>query len=1770
MKTQKRILSLIMSMVMVISTFVGYAANIKYVKAEAADTMDITWHFQNASEWELVGGWLYEGNAFTTNVSPADKCIVKTLETLEDEETGETYENVKQVWPGAAMDNEGGSNSSWYKVTATYTDPSASGVVSIFNNYAADNWTNDTTTQADLDNIKANAVDGKIKVNTIADDAADEVKDYWADVPSSCFATKEQTANIVISARAIKSVDGTITDIYCTNDGTTVTCYAKTDSGKLYQIAGNRANEVESVPDYNEGGEDETTEDETSTSDETTEEETTEEETTEQQKNPNSISENLEEGEVVYSLGSAMAPVAWNPDHVDNAFVETKWDNVVKANISVPAKYTGKVTTNEDGTNKYEEVGEWEYRFGIIAQTTETVTGWNRMLLGTDVAPEVTDTTSNCLSNIRVPLEEEAYTATVYLDTATGAVVIYKNGDNESVSYPTDKVDYTFSWVGNDNDETYYAPADYAQFATVGDYEATLSAAADRTADLEKCGYTADSALPNFVDVNNALEAKLNNVADAVSGTDDTIYTLGSAMAPVAWQPQNLNNAFEETKWDGVVKANISVPAEGAGEWEYRFGIIATTDNTVNAWNRALVGTTVAPETTDTTSNCLTNIRPALEEEAYEAVVYYDTTTGAVAIYKTGDDSDDVTSTPGGLVDITMSWVGNDNDETYYAPADYANFATVGDYEDTLNAKADRTADLEKCGYTSESALPDFAALNADLNKKLTSVNVADVVAGTDDTVYTLGSAMAPVEWAPTDYANAFEETKWDGVVKANITVPAATDEGGNPAGEWTYRFGIIATTDNTVNAWNRALVGTTVAPETTDTTSNCLTNIRPALEADAYKAVVYYDTTTGAVAIYKVGDDTEDLDSTPSDLVDITMSWVGNDNDETYYAPDEYTQFATVGDYEATLNAKDDRTADLEKCGYTAESALPDFATLNADLNEKLTTVKSAQDVAYEENTTVYTIGAAMAKTPWEPTSMNNAFEETKWDGVVKATISVPAATDEGGNPAGEWTYRFGIVAHTPDTVNAWNRVLVGTSVSPEVTDTTSNCLTNIRPQLEDEAYTATVYYDTTTGAVLIFKTDDAEGVLGLPDNLVDYTMSWVGNDNDETYYAPADYTQFATVGDYEATLNAKEDRTADLDTCGYTSDMQLPDFTKANLVLAEKILGNFKITTDKDSLTLEVGGMGTIEAKIEPEILADTGITVTVEGESATYDEETCAVRPVKSGDTTITFTNSYDPTISATVKVHVKDAADVAEETGKTVYTLGSAMSKVGWAPQDMNNAFEATDVEGVVKANISVPAEGANEWDYRFGIIATTVDTVNAWNRVLVGTTVAPETTDTTTCCLSNVRPVLEEEAYEAVVYYDTTTGAVAIYKADDEDFANPLDYTLSWVGNDNDETYYAPADYAQFATVGDYEDTLNAKEDRTADLEKCGYTADSAMPDFVGIKKALEIKLGGISDLSVQYKVQVQKTGWEKEYVADGTTSGTVGQALRLEAIKIKLVNSDGTAFDTANGGIEYRVHVQKNGWEKEYLANDELSGTVGEAKRLEAIQIRLTGKVADYYDVAYRVQAQKFGWLGWAMNDEESGTAGYAYRLEGIQIILVKKGEEIPSNVGGVADTGRDAFYGKSELPVVMYRTQVQTYGWQDYVKTGATSGTVGKAKRLEAIRIKISNNRGVSGDIEYRTHVQKKGWQKFVKNDALSGTVGKALRLEAIQIRFTGDLAEKFDIYYRVQAQKFGWMGWAKNGESAGTSGYGYRLEAIQIEVAKKGTPSGVIGTTKNAYRKK
>ncbi len=299
------------------------------------------------------------------------------------------------------------------------------------------------------------------------------------------------------------------------------------------------------------------------------------------------------------------------------------------------------------------------------------------------------------------------------------------------------------------------------------------------------------------------------------------------------------------------------------------------------------------------------------------------------------------------------------------------------------------------------------------------------------------------------------------------------------------------------------------------------------------------------------------------------------------------------------------------------------------------------------------------------------------------------------------------------------------------------------------------------------------------------------------------------------------------------------------------------------------------------------------------------------------------------------------------------------------------------------------------------------------------------------------------------------------------------------------------------------------------------------------------------NISVTYQTHVQTYGWQ-DWVSDGAMSGTSGEAKRLEGIKIKLGNQD---------GIRYRTHVQTYGWQ-DWVSDGDMSGTSGEAKRLEAIQIELTGSMAEKYDVYYRVHAQTFGWMGWAKNGGYAGSSGYAKRLEGIEIRLVAKGGAAPGSTEGAY-----------RHPLIQYQTHVQTYGWQGWKQDGAVSGTSGQAKRLEGIEIRLVDPE-FSGDVRYKTHVQTYGWQDWVSNGAMSGTSGQAKRLEAIQIELTGDMAAQYDIYYRVHAQTFGWMGWAHNGEPAGTAGYAKRLEGIEIQLVLKG--GNPPGSTENYFREK
>ncbi|MCR5105553.1 MAG: hypothetical protein K6B68_14050 [Eubacterium sp.] len=182
------------------------------------------------------------------------------------------------------------------------------------------------------------------------------------------------------------------------------------------------------------------------------------------------------------------------------------------------------------------------------------------------------------------------------------------------------------------------------------------------------------------------------------------------------------------------------------------------------------------------------------------------------------------------------------------------------------------------------------------------------------------------------------------------------------------------------------------------------------------------------------------------------------------------------------------------------------------------------------------------------------------------------------------------------------------------------------------------------------------------------------------------------------------------------------------------------------------------------------------------------------------------------------------------------------------------------------------------------------------------------------------------------------------------------------------------------------------------------------------------------------------------------------------------------------------------------------------------------------------------GWLNWAKNGSTAGSTGAALRAEAIQIKIVKKGKV-------VSGTGRADI---TKTPLT-YRAHIQNNGWLNTVGEGATAGSTGQSKRLEALIINLKDYNGQSG-ITYSCHVSDIGWQGWRTSGQMAGTTGQARRIEAIKIRLTGTISSYYNVYYRMHVANYGWLGWASNGAIAGTTGGGIRAEAIEIRLVAKG----------------
>ena len=586
-------------------------------------------------------------------------------------------------------------------------------------------------------------------------------------------------------------------------------------------------------------------------------------------------------------------------------------------------------------------------------------------------------------------------------------------------------------------------------------------------------------------------------------------------------------------------------------------------------------------------------------------------------------------------------------------------------------------------------------------------------------------------------------------------------------------------------------------------------------------------------------------------------------------------------------------------------------------------------------------------------------------------------------------------------------------------------------------------------------------------------------------------------------------------------------------------------KVTEKSDGATCTEAGKITYTAKVTFEGKDYTGTkTEEVAALGHNYGEPTWNWSKGDDGSYTAIATFTCD---------RCKDVQKVVATVGDPVETKATC-TEAGKITYTATAAFNGKDYTNTKEKAIKAIGHkyGEPTWNWTKGenntyTATATFTCANDEKHVETVDAKVTEKSDGATCTEAGKITYTAKVTFEGKDYTGTKTEEVA---------ALGHDYKVSekdgwkWTA-DKEKGYTAVATFICSRCKDSHDVTADVvKEDKNSQII---YKATAKYTDKTG--KEFTATATKSTKMSVSYIVHCQDYGWEEEWKKDGQTSGTVGESKRLEAIQIKLPNG-------VSGSIEYRTHIQDIGWEKNWSKNGEKSGTEGQCKRLEAIQIRLTGEVAENYDVYYSVHAENFGWLGWAKNGEEAGTAGYGYRLEAIKIQLVTKGDKAPELIGTIKEAMKARLVG--------YQTHVQDYGTQAYVYDGAMAGTEGECKRMESIRMKLPSS--VNSSIQYRSHVQDIGWEKnWASNGSLSGTTGQCKRLEAIQIKLSGDVAKNYDVYYRVHAQDYGWLAWAKNGESSGTEGYAKRLEAIEVRLVPKGTtPDLPASANEKAFIKK
>lgn len=139
----------------------------------------------------------------------------------------------------------------------------------------------------------------------------------------------------------------------------------------------------------------------------------------------------------------------------------------------------------------------------------------------------------------------------------------------------------------------------------------------------------------------------------------------------------------------------------------------------------------------------------------------------------------------------------------------------------------------------------------------------------------------------------------------------------------------------------------------------------------------------------------------------------------------------------------------------------------------------------------------------------------------------------------------------------------------------------------------------------------------------------------------------------------------------------------------------------------------------------------------------------------------------------------------------------------------------------------------------------------------------------------------------------------------------------------------------------------------------------------------------LPDLDVLYGIHSYGGEWSN-FFADNSY-GMAPMGSYLTAIRATLRDQP----EDMTGTVEYSVNLSGSGW-LDWCRNAEEAGASDGEMALEAIRLRLTGDLAEYYEVFYSV-LQDNAWTDWVKNGEEAGVSGAGLHVDGVRMSVVPR-----------------------------------------------------------------------------------------------------------------------------------------------------------------------------------